>query len=224
MSAPFSKPTNLTATIMISPTPGTMEATAHRAEFEQLMSELASGSEEAAWKIAELYTPHILRAVRSSLPSAIRPKLDSQDFAQIVWASVLLKRSYLSHVKSPEQLIGLLASVARHKVVDAYRHYTTYQARDLRRESPLEGHEHSERANAMIQCDGGLLDRNLSPSQMAGVHEKWRHLIEQLSERDQKILKLRMRGETYAGIAQMLGIHSATAKRVLDRIIEQLRT
>ena len=126
----------MTASILISRASSMSEVSVPVGEFEQLMADLASGSEDAAWRITEVYTPHILRAVRASLPRAIRPKLDSQDFAQIVWASLLLKRSYLAHVKTPQQLICLLATVAHNKVVDAFRHYMTYQARDLRRESP----------------------------------------------------------------------------------------
>jgi RNA polymerase sigma factor (sigma-70 family) len=199
------------------------EAMVHREEFEQLMADLALGSEDAAWRIAEVYTPHILRAVRAALPAAIRPKLDSQDFAQIVWASLLLKRTYLAHVKSPEQLIRLLAAVAQHKVIDAYRHYTAYQARDLSRESPIEGILHPQRANAATQYDRGVLDRDLSPSQMAGVREKWQALSASLSPRDRDILRLRIKDHTYTEIAQALGISSSTVRRVLDRIIDQLQ-
>jgi len=107
----------------------------HR-EFESLILQLANGSEEAAWRIADVYTPHILRVVRAALPSAVRRRMDSIDFAQIVWASILQRRSYLSTVKSPEHLIALLSTVARRKVTDAFRH-NTYQVRDVRRESKL---------------------------------------------------------------------------------------
>lgn len=188
------------------------------------MAELASGSEEAAWKIAEVYTPHILRVVRASLPAAIRPKLDSQDFAQIVWTSLLLKRSYLSRVKTSEQLIRLLATVAQHKVIDAFRHYTTYKARDLSREVPMEQAMRPRLAHATAQFDGGVLDRSPSPSQFAAVREKWQTLSDSLSARDRAILRWRYKGCTYAEIAEKLGVSCATVRRVLDRIIEQLQT
>ena len=230
----FSRHSNLTATIVVTPTTPLTEAAADVGEFEQLMRDLASGSEDAAWKIAETYTPHILRVVRHSLPGKIRSKLDSQDFAQIVWASILLKRTSLKNVKSPDQLIDLLARVTQYKVIDAFRHYTTSQGRDLRRETPLEDLIRSQQAGASAQgdtgvlnrsvVDRGLVDRNPSPSQFAGMKEKWQMLIGTLSRRDRRILTLRIRGETYVDIANKLSIGRNTAKRVLDRIVAKLRS
>src|SRR5688572_28901882 len=47
-------------------------------EFERLIQEVSSGSEDAIWKLVETYTPFIIRSVRSTLPSRLRPRLDSQ--------------------------------------------------------------------------------------------------------------------------------------------------
>jgi len=199
------------------------EGLIHREEFSQLMADLASGSEDAAWRIAEIYTPHILRAVRAMLPAAIRPKIDSQDFAQIVWASLLLKRTYLAHISSPEQLIRLLAGTAQHKVIDVYRRYTTHKGRDLKRETPLAEVLNPRRKNAATQYDRGVLDRDLSPSQFASVREKWQSLANVLSPRDRDVLRLRYEGRTYVEIAGTLGIGVTTVRRVLDRIIERLQ-
>jgi RNA polymerase sigma factor (sigma-70 family) len=185
---------------------------AHQEEFKQLMSELADGSEEAAWRIAKVYTPHILRAVRATLPNSIRSKLDSQDFAQIIWTSLLLKRDNLGGVQSPQELINLLVRVAHNKVVDAYRHYAAYKVRDHRRETSIDG-----------VADRGLVDREMTPSQAAGTREKWQSLLEGLSTRDNTILRLRMDGKTYSEIAAVAGVGITTVRGVLNRIVLQLR-
>jgi RNA polymerase sigma factor (sigma-70 family) len=190
-------------------------------EFERLMAELALGSEDAAWQLAETYTPHILRAVRASLPSVMRTKLDSQDFAQSVWASLLLKRTYLSRMKTPQQLIGLLVAAARYKVVDAYLHFGT-QARDVRREQPLSAVRQGD-SRATV-AERGLTVRDPSPSQTASLRERWSILISQCSARDRQIVVLRIKGNTYQEISNRLGISSATVRRVVDRIIRQLST
>ena len=101
--------------------------------FKMLMDAMAEGSEEAAWQLTELYTPHIMRAVRSSLPKRIRSKVDSQDFVQSVWASILLKRGRLAQFHKPEQFIGYLAAMAKNKVVDKYRHFRTKKRTSIRR-------------------------------------------------------------------------------------------
>lgn len=196
---------------------------AHKEDFKQLMEDLANGSEDAAWRIARDYTPHILRAVRAKLPRSIRSKVDSQDFAQIIWVSVLLKQSNLDRVRSPQELINLLVRVAHHKVVDAYRHYTDFQARDHRRESPIEKVGRSKQSGVQHTVDAGLFDRQMSPSQSAGVRERWQLLLQNLSPRDGAILRHRMNGETYTEIAGVVGAGVTTVREVLNRIVAQLR-
>ena len=109
------------------------------AEFDRLMAEVVAGSEDAVWQLAETYTPYIIRAVRSSLPRTLRAKLDSQDFAQSLWASLLLRRADLTRLQTPGQLIAYLAQATRNKVVDKTRHYHT-QKNDIAREERLPDH------------------------------------------------------------------------------------
>jgi RNA polymerase sigma factor (sigma-70 family) len=157
-----------------------------------------------------------------ALPNSIRSKLDSQDFAQMIWASLLLKHRDLVRFDSPEKLIGLLVHIARNKVVDAYRHYTKYQVRDHRRESSIDKVCNSNEVVAPHRFDGGLLDRNMSPSQAAGMRERWQLLLTNLSSRDCKILRHRMNGKTYVEIAKTLGIGVTTVRKSLERIVAQL--
>jgi RNA polymerase sigma factor (sigma-70 family) len=188
-------------------------------EFGQLMAELARGSEEAAWQIAHAYTPHVLRAVRRTLPSSIRSKLDSEDLAQMIWASLLLKGTDLAELHSPQQLINLLVRIARYKTVDAYRHYTTNQKRDHRRESPLS----SLKPASSTGVDRQLLDQEPSPSHIVRFRDDWQHILKSLSERDREILRHRMNGETYAEIAQKAGVGITTVRNVLEHIVSCLR-
>ena len=232
MCKPIPQKTDLIVTLVVT-SEESAQAKNSDSEFERLMQDLATGSEDAAWIIAETYTPHILRAVRRALPDKMRSKLDSQDFAQIVWASLLLKRTYLKHVKSPDQLIDLLAKVAQYKVIDAFRRYVVCQARDLRRESPLDDYVGPQSAarpgrggagevNREV-ADRGLTDRSMSPSQIVSTRERWQLLVASLSHRDREILNLRIAGQTYQQIASALSISGDTAKRVVDRIILQVR-
>jgi RNA polymerase sigma factor (sigma-70 family) len=190
-------------------------------EFEQLIADLAAGSEEAAWRITELYTPHILRVVRASLPAIIRPKLDSHDFAQSVWASLLLKRGYLSHLHTPEQLIALLASAARNKVIDAYRHYTVAEAYNVRTERPIEAAECLSSAGRPAERDQGVADRDPTPSQIAMLREQWRRAIENCSCEDREIVCLRMRGETFNSISAKVGMSRRRVRQIVERVIDE---
>jgi RNA polymerase sigma factor (sigma-70 family) len=192
-------------------------------EFERLILDLAAGSEQAAWRIAEIYTPHILRVVRSSLPDVVRRRMDSIDFAQIIWASILQRRSYLSAVKSPDHLIALLSTIARRKVTDAFRH-NTYQVRDVRRESKLDTGDLEYQAARGGSEKHSIRDRNLTPSQVVGLHEKWTRVVNSLSQRDRTIVRLRIQGCKFPEIAEKVGVCESTAKRVMDRVLEQLKS
>jgi DNA-directed RNA polymerase specialized sigma24 family protein len=141
----------------------------------------------------------------------------------MIWVSLLLNRAQLEQVKTPQQLINLLVHIAHDKVVDAYRHYTDCQARDHRRESPINMVSNLNQAAARHRFDGGLLDRQMSPSQTAGVREKWHTLLESLSTRDCAILRHRMNGETYTEIAKVVGVGITAVREVLERIVVQLR-
>ena len=56
-------------------------------EFSALMEQIRDGSSTASHELVTKYGAHILRVVRQKLDKAFRPKFDSQDFVQAVWAS-----------------------------------------------------------------------------------------------------------------------------------------
>jgi RNA polymerase sigma factor (sigma-70 family) len=192
-------------------------------QFSELMSNVAAGSEEAVWQLAETYTPYIIRAVRVSLPRNIRQRLDSQDFAQILWTSILLGDTDLTRMKTPEQLIAYLARAAKNKVIDATRHYIGTQKNDMTRERRLEdlrpsdqrGRRNSTPANTPISSDP-------SPSTYAILRERWAQVITQATQRDQTILQLRLKKYTFQEISQELQVDEWTARRAIQRIIETL--
>lgn len=185
------------------------------AEFDQLMASVVAGSEEAIWQLAETYTPYIIRAVRQSLSPRLRSKLDSQDFAQTLWASLLLKRADLTRLKSPEQLIAYLARATKNKVVDKTRHFQT-QKHDIDREERLQDQvPESDHATVLYSHDP-------TPSTTASLRERWNQILSNASERDRQILKLRLEGCTFDIVSVKLQINQATARRAIQRLIEQL--
>lgn len=189
--------------------------------FEELMRDLCDGSEDAAWKVVERYTPHILRVIRASLPKEIRSKVDSIDIANTLLGSLLIKRTYLSNIREPAQLLALLTKAARNRVIDEHRKYTTYASRDIRSEEGAFG-DH-ERAGVGVAGDGRYGGREQTPSEVAIAREKWRCLVESLSVRDRRIVSLRIKGLTYEQIAsQMKGVSARTARRVLANAIDRL--
>jgi RNA polymerase sigma factor (sigma-70 family) len=188
-------------------------------EFEKLIAAVAAGSDEAVWELAQVYTPYILRAVRYSLSPELRQKLDSMDFAQTLWASLLLRPTNLLQLRSPEELIRYLAGATRNKVAEKARRYRT-RCRDMSREKILDAQTMARQANPRAG-DDALYSREDSPSTIAVIRDQWRHIVENASERDQEMIRLRRCGLTFDAIAERLNIDEKTVRRVLQRLIEQ---
>jgi RNA polymerase sigma factor (sigma-70 family) len=195
---------------------------AHVAGFEELMADVSAGSEEAIWQLAETYTPYILRAVRSSLPTKVRRKFDSQDFAQTLWASILLNRTDLTRLKTPEQLIAFLAKAARNKVIDASRRYLRTQKYDVSREQGLTEPSFAQRNAPRRTPADTLYTQDPTPSQFASVRERWTRIVAAASDRDRRILQMRFDGNSFDRISAKLEINQATARRAIQRLVEQL--
>lgn len=193
-------------------------------EFATLMAEASRGSEDAAWRITEVYTPHIMRAVRATLPTAIRPKADSQDYAQAVWASVFLSGRDFKQFTSPQQFIAYLAAAARHKIIDDYRHFTKTQAYNVRVEVPLESDDGPQGRGRSLQRRGPLVKSREPPaSQVARMRERWHVILDSCSERDRKIVSLRRAGHGLDEIATRLNINERTVRRALNRLLDGLK-
>lgn len=187
------------------------------AEFDQLMAEVAAGSDEAAWQLAETYTPYIIRAVRYSLSSRLRQKVDSQDIAQTLWASLLLRPTDLSRLKTSDQLIGYLIAASRKKVCEKARKFSS-QKRDIKREESLDS---SSRNPSQMRQSNALYAREVSPSAIVRVRERWQHVLAQASQQDREIVRLRREGYTFTQIGAKLQIYEQTARRAVRRVIDR---
>lgn len=196
----------------------TVETT--ESNFEQLMTEVALGSEDAVWELAETYTPYILRVLRMGLTSQVRRRVDSQDLAQMLWASLLLRRTELVRMKSPQELIAFLCRSAKNLTLDARRRYLETQKYNMDRERSLEPFtSDDERPEEPTIENRALFSRDPSPSQHASVRERWNRILEQSSDRDRRILQLRLEGLTFEDISGQLQINQGTARRAIERLI-----
>jgi RNA polymerase sigma factor (sigma-70 family) len=199
-----------------------MSASAPIAEFQKLMGEVASGSEDAIWQLAQTYTPYIVRAVRLSLSPRLRSKLDSQDVAQTLWASLLLRRNELDRLKTPEELIAYLARATKNKVIDAARHFGRQKC-DISLEQSLNQPVcgDADRPNQRI-TGPRLVSREATPSTAASLRERFNLVLLNATERDRKILQLRLKGLGFEAIGLELKIDEKTARRAIYALIEQL--
>lgn len=192
--------------------------------FENLIRAMAEGSEEAAWELTAAYSPHILRVVRSSLPQAIRTKVDSQDFLQSIWATLLLEPEGLTRFSEAGQFVRYVAAIAKHKVVDKYRHFST-QKNDVQRE--IRGGAVQESCSrlrpSMQNRREAFVDQQPTPSQLAAVRERWQRVLAESCQRDRDIIALRLKGLAYKNIAENLKVNERTVQRSITRIVSEFQ-
>ncbi len=179
--------------------------------FRELMSQMRSGSTEAAWELVELYGPHIRAVVRRMLDERMRTMFDSEDFAQAVWASVIRMQDRLKDIDEPRRFVGFLATLARNKVVDEVRRRKQTLKHDIKRTRSLD--DSHFRKGATVAAP------QATPSQWAIAREKWSRLIASQPEKHRRVLELRLSRATYAEIAVELDISERTARRVVERLL-----
>src|SRR5262249_10179527 len=109
-----------------------------KTEFRELMQRVQDGSEEAAQELHRKYAGHILRVVRRRLHKMLRPKYDSDDFVQSVWASFFTGEPKSQVFETPEALVRFLEIMARNKVIGAFRRRVQTAKHDVQRERSLD--------------------------------------------------------------------------------------
>jgi len=187
-------------------------------EFDRLMADVAAGSEDAVMRLAETYTPHIIRSVRRCLSPKIRQKLDSQDVAQTLWASLLRRRADLLRFKTREQLIAYLVRATKNKVAEKAVKLRR-QKYDIDREEPLDAPATAPK-NSRISSEREPHSRDPTPSTDASVRERWQLLMSKASERDRQILQLVIQRRTFFEISEILSIHEQTARRAVEKLVK----
>jgi RNA polymerase sigma factor (sigma-70 family) len=181
--------------------------------FHTLLNEIGEGSEDAVGRFLELYGDHLYRAVRRRLNRALRPKFDSEDFVQAVWASFFRDRAQLARFDKEGELIAFLTRLASNKVVDECRRRLHAQKTNVNRERSLDDE---------AQTDGVLPGREPTPSQVAIGKERWEQMTDGLPSHYRRLLDLRVAGETQEEIAKKLGVNEKTVRRVLQKVRNRL--
>jgi RNA polymerase sigma factor (sigma-70 family) len=176
------------------------------------MNRLRYGDEEAAWELIDVYGPHILRVVRRDLNRRLRSRFDSADFVQAVWASFFRQPSQFRRLESPDDLLRLLLTVARNKVIDETRYRLNTRKQDVGRE-----------ADPDFELDlDELPSKTPRPSQVAVAREQWRRLLDAQPRVNRTVLEMRFAGASYEEIAAKLKIHERSVRKIVEELLAHL--
>ncbi len=180
--------------------------------FLALVRRVRAGDGEAAAELVRLYEPAVRRLVRLRLRDPrLRRVLDSADVCQSVLASFFVRAAAGQYeLDRPEQLLRLLAVMARNKLAGQARLAYVSRREPGRETSP----------------GSGVLDPGPGPSQEAD----WRDLLGavrgRLSDEERQLADRRARAQGWDEIAAELGGSPDSLRkrlsRALDRVARQL--
>ena len=169
--------------------------------FTDLIRRVRSGDQRAAAELVQQYEPEIRREVRVRLHDPrLRRVLDSMDICQSVLGSFFVRvASGQFELNRPDELIRLLMTMTRNKVVRQVRRLRT-QRRDDRRNDPIDSQELE------------TLSDGPGPSEIVAGAELLQAFRDRLTPEERIIVDRRSEGRAWSEIAAELG-GSANARR-----------
>jgi RNA polymerase sigma-70 factor (ECF subfamily) len=179
------------------------------------MAQVRAGDEQAAAELVRLYEPAIRRAVRVRLlDTRLQRVLDSMDVCQSVLASFFLRAAGGQfELDRPEQLLKLLATMARNKVISEARRQQA-ECRDVRRLDPAGLDEMKMLAPAA------------TPSEQVTMQDLLQQVRRRLSDEERQLVDQRALGRDWPEIAAELGGNAEGLRkrltRALDRVAQEL--
>ena len=179
--------------------------------IDELIRRVRAGDQDAAAELVKRYEPAIRRAVRFRLADArLGSLLDSIDICQSVLGSFFIRAAAGQYnLETPEQLLKLLTTMARNKLISQARKQHT-QSRDKRRvTSGAQGVEQ-------------LVSTSPSPSKQLAVRDLLQEIKRRLSADERRMLELKNKGEDWAAIAIELGGTPEALRRRLSRALDRV--
>ena len=140
--------------------------------------------------------------------------LDSIDICQSVLGSFFVRAAAGQYqLETPEQLLKLLTTMARNKLISQARKQNA-QRRDTRR---LKSGDHDE---------SRFVSKSPSPSKQFAVRDLVQEIERRLSAEERRILEMKNQGHQWAAIAAEVGGTPEASRRrlarALDRVAKQL--
>ncbi|HEY2909770.1 MAG TPA: sigma-70 family RNA polymerase sigma factor [Gemmataceae bacterium] len=151
------------------------------------------------------YTPYLRAIVRRNLSDRLQGKFDSMDVVHSVWARVARQLGEDGwRVENEEQLRGLLATIARRRVASRARR--------------------PEALGELPDGDWERLpeERRSRPSEVAQANELWERMLTLCPPEHRAILELRRQGLLLEEIAERIGLHEGSVRRVLRQLARDL--
>jgi RNA polymerase sigma-70 factor (ECF subfamily) len=177
--------------------------------FADLLKRIRAGDAAAAEKLVERYQPALRRMVHVRLVGErLRRLFDSEDICQSVLASFFVRMALGQYdLEHPEDLLKLLAVMARNKVVNKAR----------RMDVQAQG---GERVSLADLSNSVLAAASSGPSRHAALKDLLQEVRRRLPREENDLLELRQQGVAWADIAQRIGDNPDALRKRLNRAVD----
>ena len=185
------------------------------AEFRELLSQARKGSPAAAEEMIRRYESEIRREVHLRLTDPrLRRLLESMDICQSVMASFFVRLwAGQYEIEYPGQLVRLLLSMTKHKLIDQARYWTAAR-RDLHREISRDA------------PDGDALTPAVQDTDVVETADLVEKVRRHLSPEERELVSLRQMGYDWQEVGQRVNLTPDAARmrynRALARVLREL--
>jgi RNA polymerase sigma factor (sigma-70 family) len=181
--------------------------------FEELLQCVRNGDEAAAVELLRRYEAPLRHVIHVRLvDSRLRRLFDVDDICQSVMASFFVRAALGQYeLNRPEDLLKLLATMARNKLADKARRPSV--ERNAERRVPLEE-----------LPDQAITSREGTPIQRVMLTDLVREARRRLSPEERRLLDLRDEGMDWAAIAVQVGGNPEALRKRLTRAIDLVAT
>jgi RNA polymerase sigma-70 factor (ECF subfamily) len=177
--------------------------------LQNLIVKLSSGDDAAAEQVFRTYEPYLRMVVRRMLPNNLRPKFDSVDVVQSVWADVLTGfREASWQFSDAAHLKAFLVRATRNRFIDRVRQNRTAVEKN--------------QALTPEQLEAAAATDDPAPSDVIEADELWEKMLALSAPNHRPILELRRQGATLAEIAKKTGFHESSVRRILYDLARRL--
>jgi len=181
--------------------------------FRDLIRRVRAGEQQAATELVRQYEPEIRRAIRMRLTDPrLNRVLDSMDVCQSVMSNFFVRvHAGQFDLERPEQLLRLLVTMAKNRLLDQAR-----RQRASRRDSRRVETGADERLANLADKDQG------TPSQIISEKELLQAVRKQLSDEERLLAEKRSLGMDWAEIAAELGSTPEALRKKLARAMDRV--
>ena len=193
----------------MSPTPADSNS------FMNFLDRVRAGDQRAAEELVRMYEPEIRREVRLRMRDPrLRRDFDSIDICQSVLGSFFVRASLGQYdLQQPEDLIKLLVTMTRNKLVGQVRKQQT-QKRDLARRDPA--------GQDKLHTLADRRDAGPTPSLQVANEELIQEFRKRMTPEELQIAERRTQGLPWEAIATELGGTGESCRKQLTRAMDRV--